>query len=194
MVEEKDAFNSMKTRNAKSHPPSPQERVHEQGTTRRPRQSSMPHGQSPSRNAHRTGSPAAGLQEGGRTKVPELCDVGLSFVLETLKVRRLQRKLSAKRLATMASVPTEVTSRLESHDAASVTIRELLSVAEALNTRLTVFPVHPRPTLPRTNEEILAEFDRLVTKGQFKAFFRKHPDKEHSGLLWDMSIVIGSLS
>lgn len=175
----------MKTKKAKRQFPLQQETSYEQRTTAQPWQKMLPHGTPYPPEAPTTGSPATGLQLGANPGAPESSDLGLSLFLDTLKVRRLQRKLSVKRLARMAAVPAEVISRLEAHDAESFTICDLLAVAKALEMRLAFLPVQRRPTLPSTNEEILAEFDRLVSKGKCNPFFRQQPDKEHPELLWD---------
>jgi transcriptional regulator with XRE-family HTH domain len=129
-----------------------------------------------------TASPSAGSgalsQESG--------DGGLSLVLDTLKAWRLNRKLSLKRLEKLAAVPVQVISRLEAHDVESVSIVHLMSVAKALGAHLIILPAPPRPALPTTNEQILAEFDRLLRKGKCIAFFREQPDKEHLEVLWDV--------
>lgn len=140
-------------------------------------------------------APAGGLKKSvarSRVNVPaaEVPDEDLALLFEVLKSKRMQRKLSQSRLAKLAGVPAKTIERLEACDAHSIRLRDLLSVAKVLDTRLTVQPVvhevPTRPTLPQTNEEILTEFDRLLRKGKCNAFSRKQPDNEHPGIFWDV--------
>lgn len=109
-----------------------------------------------------------------------------SSLAEFLKQKRKARRLSLTRLAKLAGVPLKVVKDLETPRVNAVGIQYLGLVANALGSDLSIRLLAIPPELPKTTEEILREFDKLLKSQNCRAFMRRVKDKEYPNVLWDV--------
>jgi transcriptional regulator with XRE-family HTH domain len=121
----------------------------------------------------------------GKSRADEL-DSGLALLVDIFKRKRRRRRMSVASLANRAQVPVRTIQRLESYRLNSVGLQDLLAIGTALGSKLTVELAPVRPKLPKTNAEILREFNALVKSPNCNPFVRNQPDKEHHDLCWDI--------
>lgn len=116
----------------------------------------------------------------------EQLDAGLAFLVDILKHKRRRRRMSLTSLAKRARVSVRIIQKLEAYDLNSVGLQDLLAIGTALGSKLTVGLAPVRPKLPKTNAEILQEFDTLIKSRDCNPFVRNEPDKEHQEFRWDI--------
>jgi hypothetical protein len=122
----------------------------------------------------------------GKKAETEQRDEGLAFLVDILKRKRKRRRIKLATLARRAGVPIKVIRKLEAYQLNSVGLWDLFSIGTALGSRLTVGLAPVRPKLPKTNAEILRQFDKLIKSGNCNPFVRNEPDKEQPHLRWDV--------
>jgi hypothetical protein len=113
-------------------------------------------------------------------------DAGLRLLVDILKRKRERTRVALTTLAKRAGVAVETIERFEAYDLRSVGLPDLLSIATALGSKLSVQLGPIKPRLPTTNSEILREFDRLIKTRHCSPFLRDLPDKKHPDVLWDV--------
>lgn len=116
----------------------------------------------------------------------EELDPGLALLVDLLKRKRKRLKMSVTRLAKRAHVSAVAIQKLEAYHLNSVGLQDLLAIGTALGSKLTVGLAPVRPKLPKTNPEILREFDTLIKSPNCNPFVRNQPDNEHRDLRWDI--------
>jgi hypothetical protein len=107
-------------------------------------------------------------------------------LVKIFKRKRRRRRMSLASLAKRARVRVKIIQKLEAYDLNSVGLWDLLSIGTALGSKLTVGLAPVRPKLPKTNAEILREFDTLIKSRDSNPFVRNEPDKEHPDLRWSI--------
>lgn len=121
----------------------------------------------------------------GKSRGDEL-DAGLVLLVDIFKRKRRRRRMSVASLAKRARVPVRTIQKLESYRLNSVGIQDLLAIGVALGSKLSVELAPVRPKLPKTNAEVLREFNALIKSPNCNPFVRNEPDKEHHDLCWDI--------
>ncbi len=113
-------------------------------------------------------------------------DVDLVPLVDVLKRKRQRKRMTLASLARRAHVSVDTIQRFEGYQINSIGLRDLLSIAVALGSKLNVQLVAKKHPLPNTDKEILREFDAVIRGPNCNPFVRKQPDKEHADLFWDI--------
>jgi transcriptional regulator with XRE-family HTH domain len=121
-----------------------------------------------------------------QSKEPKGIYSGLALLVRILTRRRKRKRMTLAGLARRAHVSVEKIQKFEAYQVNSIGLMDLLAIGTALGSKLTVELAPIKPTLPRRNAQILAEFDRLLKGRKCNPFIRNSRDKEHKGLYWDI--------
>jgi hypothetical protein len=113
-------------------------------------------------------------------------DSGLALLVDILKRKRTRKKMSMASLARRARVPVETVMKLEAYEVNAIGLWDLISIGTALGSKLSVTLAPIRPELPKANNEVLQEFDKVIRSRSCNPFVRNETDKEHPHLRWDI--------
>jgi transcriptional regulator with XRE-family HTH domain len=97
---------------------------------------------------------------------------------------RRHQKLTQMQMAKRAGVDLHSIQQLEKGVGAGLTVESLFSVADILGMRLKFAPIKRQP--PKTPEQVLEFYDRLIETKIALVFYRRIPDREHKEVFWDI--------
>ena len=97
---------------------------------------------------------------------------------------RRHQKWTQMQMAKSAGVDLHSIQQLEKGVGAGLTVESLFAVADTLGMRLNFAPIKREP--PKTPEQVLEFYDRLIETKIALVFYRRIPDRQHKQVFWDI--------